>query len=288
MTDKEKKQWVINYIKKNKIEDILAEKYKSGKENLLKKYSDEIQSICSILSILIIGFASLIISAQNNHLTEKQTEIMRNEQKPIIDIATEENDNFTDKLFVVNKGTDVIDYDIEIFSYLDVYCNENNMGSTPIRVYLMNTVENFEHTNTDKLAEITLYKESYPIVASLKSDLLEIISEYTNLYWDFSFTYLIKVTSIDVMNEVNVDYFIYYRQGVKRVEDEYGNNIVSEHNYMIDNHDGTKTSKESFFDFETMNAEQIFKYALNKIRNYKLYQVDFLTNEKYLYGEYEP
>ncbi len=288
MNAKEKKQWIINYIKKNKMEDILAEKYKNGKENVLKKYSNEIQSICSILSIIIIGFASLFFSAQNNYLTEKQTEIMKNEQKPIIDILIEKTDNSTDKLFIVNKGTGVIDFDIEIITYLDVLCNENNMGFTPMRVYLMNAVENLEYTYTDKLAEITLYKESCPIAASLKSDLHGIISEYTNLYWDFSLTYLIKVTSIDLMHEINENYFIYNRFGVRRVKDDYGNKILDECNYMIDNHDGTKTSKESYFDFKAMNAKQIFKYALNKIRDHKLYQVDFLTNEKYLYGEYEP
>lgn len=288
MNAKEKKQWIINYIKKNKMEDILAEKYKNGKHNALKRYSDEIQSICSILSIIIIGFTSLFISAQNNYLTEKQTEIMRNEQKPIIDISIEKNDNSTDKLFVVNKGTDVMDYDIEIITYLDVFCNENNMGATPIRVYLMNAVESFEYIYTDKLAEIILYKESSPISASLDSDLRSVISEYTDLYWDFSLTYLINVTSIDVMNEINEDYFIYNRFGIRRVKDEYGNEIIDECNYMIDNHDGTRTGKESYFDFKAMNAKQIFKYALNKIRNHKLYQVDFFTNEKYLYGECEP
>lgn len=52
----------------------------------MKKHSNEIQSICSIISVLVIGIASLFVSVQNNNLVKKQTQIMRYEHKPIIDI----------------------------------------------------------------------------------------------------------------------------------------------------------------------------------------------------------
>lgn len=288
MNDKEKKQWIIRYIRKNKIDDILAEKYKNETKNALKKYSNEIQSICSIVSVLVIGIISLIISIQYNHLVKQQTQIMKNEQKPIIDIINEGGSDYTDRLLVINSGINAKNYNVEIFPFFDIMCNENNLGSIPIRVYFINGAEILLSKKLDEIAEITIYKENYPVICSLKEDLHKIISEYTTLYWDFSFSYLIKITTIDVMDEENIDYFVYNRQGVKRVGNEYGNGLVDEYNYMIDNHDGTKTSKESYFDLDKVDAEQIFRYTLKKIRDNNLYKVDFRTNEKYLYGDYEP
>lgn len=290
MNNKEKKQWIIRYAKNNKIDDILAEKYKKEKDSFLKKHTDEIQSICSIISVLVIGIASLFISVQYNNLADKQTQIMKYEQKPIIDIRIEDINDYTDKLLIVNNGTDAIDYKVEIFSFFEVLCNENKIGSVPIRVYFLNAIENIKNRNTDKVSEMVLYKESYPPIFSLKEDLHSIISEYTNLYWDFSFTYLIKVTSVDIMDEKNVAYFIYNHNSATRVSDEYGNSIEYEYNYMVDgDYPNTKVSKESFFDLESSNAKQIFKYALSKIRENNLYHVDSSTSEKYvLYGEYEP
>lgn len=56
---------------------------------------------------------------------------------------------------------------------------------------------------------------------------------------------------------------------------------------MIDNHDGTQIGKESYFDCKTTNAKRIFEYALKKIRDKNLYQIDS-DDKKCLYGEYEP
>lgn len=288
MNDKEKRQWIIRYARRNDIDDILAGKYKNSKRSFLKEHSDEIQSICSIISVLVIGIASILIAAQYNSLVDKQTQIMRHEQKPIIGMKVQDADEYTDKLLIVNNGTEAINYNVEIFPFFDVLCNENNMGSVPIRVYFLNEIKDIKRRNTDEIAEITLYKESHPPIISLKKDLSNLICEYVNLYWDFSFTYLIKVTSTDILDEQNTAYFIYNREGVQRVRDEYACTIINECTCTIESDYGTRSSKESFFILETSSAEDIFKYTLNKIRANNLYQVDFSTGEKYLYGEYEP
>lgn len=288
MNIKEKRQWIIKYVKKNKLDYILANEYRHKKENVLKKYSNEIQSICSIISILVIGFASIIISVQYNGLVEKQTQIMMNEQKPIINISIDDDKNGTSRLLVNNKGTDAIDCGIEVITYFNVHCNENGLGQVPIRVYFLNAIESLEYNKKDNIAEIVLYNESHPAIASLKNDLSEIIHQYTYQYWDFSFTYLIKITSYDIMNEKNIDYFVFNNTSVQRVSNEYGDSVVNEYTYMIDEEYGMKTSKESYFELGESNAERIFKYTLEKIRYNDLYSVDFETKEKYLYGEYEP
>lgn len=288
MDDREKKKWIIRYIKKNNFDDILKDKYKNGRVNILKEHTNEIQSICSILSVLVIGLASLFIALQNNYYVEEQTKIMKDEQKPIISISSEIQNSSTDKLLIVNDGTSAKDYGVEIYTYLDVQCNENKMGTIPTRVYMVNTIQDMTQEDTSNIAEIILYNEESPVVVSLKNDLHEIINNYTNLYWDFSLKYLFRITSIDIMDEKNVDYFVYYRHNVNRVSEEYADDIIEEYNCMIDNHDGTQTSKETYFDLNDNDAEEIFKYILKKIRNEDLYAIDFETNKKYLYGEYEP
>lgn len=288
MNNEDKKKWIIRYIKKNKMEDILAEKYKCKKGNWLKRYSNEIQSVCAILSVLAIGVVTVILSNQNNKLVETQNEIMRNEQKPIIDIIKMDENEETDKLLVVNNGTDVLTYNIEVYTYLDVLCNENKLGTMPIRVYFLNAYTRQKCGNEDGMEEISIYTEEHSLVSSLKNDLHHIIDQYNNLYWDFSFTYLIKVTSVDILNEENRDYFLFSRNGIRRVDEEYYNEVVDEHNYMIDNHDGTHTSKEYFFELEECSADRVFEYALSKIRDENLYQIDYKTGEKMLYGQYEP
>ena len=292
MNNEEKRQWIIKYAHKNKIDDILADKYKNEKDNLLKrclkwlkKYCNE---ICSITTAFIVGFASISISIHSNELLEIQTQIMKTEQKPIIDIRNYAEDNNIDKLLVINKGTEAKNYDIKVFSFLNVFCNENGFGYVPIRVYLFDAVQHFERRNMNEIAEITLYNEAYPTISSLNDELRNIISKYTNLSWNFRFTHLIKITSIDIIGEENIDYFAFSVNGVERISNAIGDEIVAEYDCMIDNHDGTKTSKESFFNLEKSNADQIFKYMLSKIRNKNLYSIDFRTDEKILYGEYEP
>lgn len=213
---------------------------------------------------------------------------MENEQKPIMDVIISKEDECKDVLVVVNNGIDALDYSVDIYAYFDVLCNENNMGSSSTRIYMLNAFESLKQGHSDEIAKMVLYTENYTAVSSLKNDLRDIISKYNSLYWDFSFSYLIKVTSIDIMNKTNIDYFIYNRYGVKRIDNEKGDNIVDEFDYMIDNGDGSKTSKESFFDLENNTADQFFKYTLKKLRSNDLYEIDFETNEQVLYGKYEP
>ena len=63
MKKQQKKEWIINYCKNNNIEDLLNEKYTKTNKNrhrldILNKYAPFIQSICSIISVIIGAFTS--------------------------------------------------------------------------------------------------------------------------------------------------------------------------------------------------------------------------------------
>lgn len=293
MKTNEKKEWIIKYAKKNKIEDVLADKYlrKESKLCFLKRHSNEIQSICSILSVLVIGFISLIVAIQNNKLVEMQNQIMSNEQKPIIDIQITQSTEEKEKLVVNNKNISALSYDVDVIPYIDVYCNENNWGSTPIRAYLFKSetlVSQVNNNLEDNISELSLLSENSSIYSSIVEQLHKITSNYNDLAWDYCLKYLIRIISIDALGEENMDYFIFCRNAIHRIKTEKGDSIFNECYYMIDNLDGSKTSKESFFQIENIDTEILFSYILEKIRDKDLYKVSIETNEKYLYGKYEP
>lgn len=56
---------------------------------------------------------------------------------------------------------------------------------------------------------------------------------------------------------------------------------------MIDNGDGTATSKEHFFELDS-KADIVFEYIIRKMREKDLYAEDFPKQRNVTYGEYEP
>ncbi|MCM1237129.1 MAG: hypothetical protein NC489_44225 [Ruminococcus flavefaciens] len=129
MNKKQKKEWIIKYVKNNDMEYILHNKYKTQKSKWLKVHSDEIQSICSIISVLIVGIISLILTMHYNTMVKEQTKLMEIGQKPIIDIVINEDvADGTDELTIINRGAPCLSYGIEVISYLDVLCYENGWG----------------------------------------------------------------------------------------------------------------------------------------------------------------
>ena len=287
MNKKEKREWLVKYVKRNELDYILKEQYRKKKCNFFKLYSDEIQSICSIISITIISILTIILAIKANDIANKQTEIMRSGQKPIIEISVEENVNDgVDKLTIVNNGTGALQYNIEAIAYFDVLCNENNFGNIPIRCYFMLEEMQYLNNASKEIATFSAYNDNYSKIQILNNNISGIIRNYTNLYWDFLFTYYVKVVYTDIMEETHVDYFIYNRNGLRRIKNKLGEEIYNEYTYMIDNKDGTSTSNESFFDLDS-EAKTLFRYILSKVRRKGLYCVDFLTDNRVLYGEYE-
>lgn len=291
MDKKKKKEWIIKYIKKNNLEDILDSKYKGSGCNFIYKYTSEIQSICSIISVLIIGGFSLAMTWQYNNMVIKQTKIMEYGQKPLIDISINDNDgNNIDELTIVNNGIDALSYNVEVIPFFDVLCNENNLGHTPIRVFLAENIEEIEYLyNASKeIARIKLNNENCAEIKLLKNNLSEITHNYTTLFWNFRLTYLIIVNTTDLMKQDNKDYFLFDCDKIMRIENELGEDIVKEYCDIIWYDDGIGELKETRFNFKSVGADELFKYTLNKIRENGLYKFDFRNNEYVTYGDFEP
>ena len=91
---------------------------------------------------------------------------------------------------------------------------------------------------------------------------------------------------VDSINNEHEQFFVCDQQGIRVLSAEKANNVIAEKEKTIDNKDGSFSSVEKFFLFESSNTESIFKYALKKIRDKNLYFDD--QNEIVKYGEYEP
>ncbi len=294
MNKKEKEQWIIKYAKKNKIDYILNEKY-NKKENKIKKYSNEIQSICSIISVLIIGGISLILTIHYNKMVNQQTKLMEYEHKPIIDIIINENiSEGIDELTVINRGTPCRDYGVETRSYMDVMCHENGWGEIPIRSYVFGTFYNqgavkdyhFIKDSSNEIAKLDVYTNSYHELSKLENDMFNIVLRYTTYFWEFNFINIIKVSYIDVLNNYDEEYFMYSDYGLRVMDKEFGKNIFKEwDDVLLNESDDFDINWNKSFN---VNSNKVFKKILKRIRKKGLFSISSDTKEKTYYGKYEP
>ena len=296
MKKEEKKEWIIRYIKRNHLNDILSEKYtEANSENVLKKYSSEIQSICSIISALVIGIMSVILSIQNNRLVGTQNALLKEQFNPIIDVSVSQESDYLDRLEISNMGTVARSYNVNIYSFIDVFCNENGFGRVPIRVYFLDLCKEI-NMNDDNVATVIIYNNDYPQISILQKQLRNIPKQFTDLAWGFPFRHLIEIISVNSLGDTQTDYFLKVEDNVVRVENELAKQIINERSKKTPVGDGVYEGVESFFMVDDSNAEQIFKYVLQKVRDQNLYCTEtkttdegvVISEDKVLYGIYEP
>lgn len=297
MKKDEKKEWIIRYAKNHELEDVLAEKYKNKKANIIKRHSSEIQAVCSLLSVVIIGVVSSLIAIRGNGLIEAQNRIMKYEQKPVIDISVSNETKKNIEYVIDNRGGNVLKPSVDVIPFINVRCMENGFGYVPIRAYLLPDSGVFEidecskyKTDNNIIARITLLKGDSKIVTSLEDRLTDLISEYSDDPWIFSLTYLIRVKSIDVFDEENVDYFIYDILRANRITMEVGDSIYDDCLSVAGDKHFLRPwiQNEKLFNIDNIDAIELFRYSLEIIRDKGLYYIDPDTDQQILYGEYEP
>lgn len=289
MNSREKKEWIIRYTKKHGIDDILSNKYSSKRESVLKRYSSEIQVICSLVSVLLIGFVSLIVSFMSNEISEKQLEISKYESRPILSISLERNtESGLDSLSIINTGKAPLSFSIDVISYFDCLANENHFGSIPIRVYTFRALEsmNYNSANSKELAELVIYNDSSSTLRNIAMEINGIVRSYTNYAWLIRHTYLIRISYVDILNENNTQYFICNNLGAQCITNELAQQIQDECYATTTDNNGSQSSIETFYLFKEISAKQLFSVALEKMRTKKLYIED--NGVPVLYGEYEP
>lgn len=254
----------------------------------LKKYTDEIQTACSIISTVFIGVLGLWLTIQSNQIAEKQLDITLNAYNPVITYDIERNvETGMDTITLYNNGNAIKNPRVEIISYYNFSCNENKLGCIPIRAYIINDEISYETyaSSVGEIAQICFCNVHHPTVQEA-TNIRAITRQYTEGYWNMEYTHIIKIMCTDSINNEHEQFFVCDQQGIRVLSAEKANNVIAEKEKTIDNKDGSFSSVEKFFLFESSNTESIFKYALKKIRDKNLYFDD--QNEIVKYGEYEP
>ncbi|MCM1237128.1 MAG: hypothetical protein NC489_44220 [Ruminococcus flavefaciens] len=145
----------------------------------------------------------------------------------------------------------------------------------------------FINDTSNKIGKFNVYRDNYYKIAKLENDLYNLIYEYTYYMWDLQYTYVIRVSFVDLMNEYDYSYFMYRGSGLYRLDNQYGEEIFSEWFKILGNHEESFDIKWNS-DTEEFDAEPIFKRIVNKLREKDLFVIDTRTNENLLYGEFEP
>lgn len=181
MKRKQKEEWIIRYIKKNGMDNILSQKYKEDKRGLIniKKVRKHILNYGS----LILSIITLFLTINYNVMVYHQTEMMKQEQYPIIDVIVKPYvESSIGEITLVNKKNDALNYQVKVIAYIDVMSNENEMGYMPIRVYFLNAYNDFQyiHNMSNEIANLRLYNNSYYKIENMIIKLHNIKDEFTD------------------------------------------------------------------------------------------------------------
>lgn len=294
MKPKDKKNWIIKYCNNHGLEKILNDRYTHKKENWVKTYSLEIQAVCAIASVLIIGVVSIVLLYQSNLIAKSQLEINRLENKPIITFSIKRNEDKTDSIEIYSESVSPKSFTVDVATYYSFENDENETNATPIRVYTLTNIlqEQLQKDSAGKIADVSVYSRKHNFIRGTYDDILDLARDSSNTFcfWETTYNYLIKVTCKDIYDETSVFYYLYNGYSGTVVNEEYATAIFSEWKRLMSNWGNGNINKNNFnlTRFEAFDSESLFCKAVAEMRNKGLYAIDSKTNNKIEYGEYEP
>lgn len=297
MKKQQKKEWIINYCKNNNIEDLLNEKYTKTNKNrhrldILNKYSPVIQSICAIISIIVVAVTSWYVGSQANLISAKQLEILRLENKPIITFNLVKGEDGKDTIDVYSEATSPKSYSIEVATYYNIECDENQENGEPVYVYTTTNIKKTDRKKDEsgKISEVFVYSSNYSINKIINNELFYLARNVsdTTCCWRATHYYLVKVICNDIFDEESVYYYLYDGSRGTEISVAQGNQLFLGWKQEIE---AWQSGEKSIIDsniirFENFEAESILYKGVAELRRKELYAVD--SNKRITYGEYEP
>ena len=297
MKRQEKIKWIIRYIKRNNIDFILNDKYKEAFK-FPPKTLEFIQTVCSVISVVVIGFTSINLSARSNELASSQNRIldyqlslMEKDYNAAIDVVVSEPDDGIRTVKVINRGKPVISKTIDMVSFLNVNMRENDWGSRDyIRCYALETgkhrfynIEGEDENYSTIVAEFPIYANSYHKLEKLISQLSTINATYTPYHCDFDYIYILRISYEDSLGEDSTNYYMIDEYGLIDISMKTGEVYFDEWNEALYHFNNKK------FDLYwglKWDADEIFRNIVSKMRSMNLYAEDGY-GEIIRYGDYE-
>lgn len=302
MKEKQKKEWIIKYCKNNGIEELLNERYIDDKKdkkivNFFDKYSPTIQSVCAVLSIIVVLITSLFVGNQTNKVANKQLEILRLENKPIITFNLVKNDNGENIIDVYSEGVSPKSFSVEVATYYNIDCDENRKNKEPIYVYTITDIKKTDRKKDElgKISEVFVYGARHKINKMINNSLFNLAREEsgTDCHWSATHYYLVKVVCKDIYDETSEFYYLYNGYNGLELSFEEGNKLFSGWQKEVD---AWQSEEKSIVDsnlirYENFDAKAILYNGVAELRRKKLYSNEFGENEpgnNINYGDNEP
>ena len=296
MKDKDKITWIIKYCKNNRIDRILDKKYTGKNENWLKRNSSEIQAICAVFSVIIIGFSSIFLACKANNIATKQLSISLLENKPIISFSIVNNEDDTATIEIFSEGVSPKSFSVDVVNYFTFENQETSERGKPIIVHTITSLKQkkIEKGDNGKIAETIAFSDNHQFVRDYSNNITALAQQSSGsyCYWETKYNYLIKVTCIDIYNSVNEFYYIYDGYSGNVVSSKDGEKIFSERLSDVEEWKKWKNSMANglsteLFRFETLDDKGLFYHAVMQMRKEGLWAYD-RDGKKITYGEYDP
>lgn len=267
--------------------------------NYLDKKSNLIQSICAILSVIVIGSVSLKISDKANEISikaneiaDKQLQVSITENKPIISFTLDKGEDGYDTIKINNEGVAPISYNVDVVTFFNFQNSENHLGKELVKIYTWGDNYELKNINDGKgvLAEVTVLNFYSDYVNTINNGVQKLVNKYNNGIWQTELMYVIRIECVDIFENHNYTYILYDGFSCNILTQEFGKELVDEWEYITMGYHSEEFKNEPdhfVIKKDAVTPEKLLKNAITYMREKNLYAKDMNGNIVY-YGEYEP
>lgn len=302
------KRWCVNLKSKNNHHEKLKFFNKIFKVTLkilkwlsqiLNNYSNVIQSVCAIISVVAIGAVSLNltdkannIAIKANEISDKQLQVSMSENKPIITFSLINNDDGNNVIEVQNEGVAPISYNIDVVTFFTFLNSENHFGEDIVKIYTFGDSYGLKYTNDGKgkLAELNVFGFENKYVKTMNDEVQKLVNKYNDGIWQTEYIYIVRVECVDIFDQHNYTYYMYDGFEGNILTEEFGKSLIYEWEYATLGYhaDDFKNEPDHFVArYDSVTPEKLLGNAIAYMRAKNLYAKDTEGNIAY-YGEYEP
>lgn len=289
-----------NYKEKKKFPLIrFLKKFLGWIKKQLNNQATIIQSVCSIISVVVIGVVSLSISDKANEISDKANEIANKqlqisiaENKPIITFSVIDSDDGNNIIEIHNEGVAPISYNVDVVTFFTFLNSENYFGKDIVKIYTFGDSYILKTTNDGKgnLAELNVFGFENKYVKTMNDEIQKLVNKYNDGLWQTEYIYIVRVECVDIFENHNYTYYMYDGFEGNILTEEFGKSLVDEWEYVtIGYHEEDFKDEPSHFvvRYDAATPEKLLGNAVKYMRDKNLYAKDIDGNIAY-YGEFEP
>ena len=268
MNNRQRKCGGVRYIKNRDMATIRKNKYLNRKEGWLSKKSNEIQSICALISVLIIGVLGLMVSYQQTDLSNQNNILYEKEISPhfrINELSVKNSDEsfFEEVIQIKNHGGNYYMFRADVFSFI-IFYQGGNAYAIPMKDYYCFSFA--KSSNVDNVIEehFTEYRSKiHDLILEANKCLRENDDRYLNGTYGHVVNY-VRINYQNVLGEEKTQYF--EAENSKLIDNDIGDKYYDLCSLKYYNDEGIG------FSVIGMDVETMLEFATTDLKN--LYIID--------------